>query len=58
MAQRVFFEVYDTEEELQNFINDPISDGMTPFTIYRWPANNKAGYEVFVWWKAEDANED
>jgi hypothetical protein len=57
MAYKVMYEVYDTEEDLEKFINDPISEGMAPFSIYRIPSKNHQGFEVVVWWKMEDANE-
>jgi hypothetical protein len=61
MAPNVFYEIYDSEEALENFINDPIAKGLTPISIYRIPAKAtkvKEGYDVVVWWKAEDFDEE
>jgi hypothetical protein len=50
MAKQYKYETYGSEQELENFLNDPACIGMKPIAIY--PTGD---FEIVVWWEIEDA---
>jgi hypothetical protein len=57
MAPKIYYEVYDTEQDLEAVLNSEMSKGLTPISIYQIPSKRPQGYEIVIWWKAEDSYE-
>ena len=52
------YELFENETALEEFLQDPISEGFKPIAIYRVPVSGEPGaFDVLVWWKMEDAHE-
>lgn len=55
MAKQYKYELYETEAQLEEFLNDPACIGMKPIAIYP-RADHMGNYDVCVWWEIEDAH--
>jgi hypothetical protein len=54
MAKQYKYELYEHETALEEFLQDPISEGFKPISIYRVMRHD--GFDVVVWWEIEDAH--
>lgn len=55
MAKQYKYELYEHETALEEFLQDPISAGFKPISIYRITREDGT-WDVLVWWEIEDAH--
>jgi len=57
MAKSYKYEIYNNEDSLETWLNDPLSKGMKPIAIYRRAYPNSPETDLIVWWEMEDSDE-